>query len=96
MNISNLMTPLVLPMIIIGLFYMLVIAPMRKRQRELQQMVENLKKGDKVITNSGIYGEVAAIDDTSLMLKVADNVRIKVAKSAISGKDSGAEKGGNS
>jgi preprotein translocase subunit YajC len=67
------------------IFYFLLIGPMRKRQKALQQVVESLKKGDKVITNGGIYGEIQGLDAQTVILKVADNVRIKVAKSAIAG-----------
>jgi preprotein translocase subunit YajC len=73
-----------LPLVLIfGIFYFLLIAPMRKRQKTLQAMIAALKKGDKVVTNGGIYGEVYAIEDETLILKVADNVRLKVARSAI-------------
>ncbi|HEX3126720.1 MAG TPA: preprotein translocase subunit YajC [Thermoanaerobaculia bacterium] len=58
---------------------------MRKRQKALQQVVEALKKGDRVITNGGIYGEIQGMDAQTVILKIADNVRIKVAKSAIAG-----------
>jgi preprotein translocase subunit YajC len=58
---------------------------MRKRQKALQQLVEALKKGDRVITNGGIYGEIQGVDAQTVILKIADNVRIKVAKSAIAG-----------
>jgi preprotein translocase subunit YajC len=73
-----------LPLVLIfGIFYFLLIAPMRKRQKALQAMIAALEKGDKVITNGGIYGEVYALEDETLILKVADNVRLKVARSAI-------------
>ncbi len=76
-----------LPLVLIfGIFYFLLIAPMRKRQKQLQQMLSELKKGDRVVTNGGIHGEVYALDEETLLLKVAENVRIKVARSAISGK----------
>jgi preprotein translocase subunit YajC len=81
-------------LLIVVLFYLLLFAPMRKRQKALQQMVDNLKKGDRVITNGGLYGEVAAVIGTAVLLKVADNVKVKVAKSAISGFEPEAEKGG--
>jgi preprotein translocase subunit YajC len=75
-----------LPMLaVMVIFYFLLIAPMRKRQKALQQVVEGLKKGDRVITNGGIYGEIQGLDAQTVILKVADNVRIKVAKSAIAG-----------
>jgi preprotein translocase subunit YajC len=82
-------------LIVFGIFYFMLIAPMRKRQKALTQMVENLKRGDKVVTNGGIYGEVAAIEGTVVHLKVADGVRLRISKSAIAGMEGSpeAEKG---
>jgi preprotein translocase subunit YajC len=82
--------------LIFVLFYVLLILPMRKRQKALQQMVENLKKGDRVVTSGGMYGEVAAVAGAAVVLKIADNVKVKIAKSAITGLEPEAEKGGNS
>lgn len=73
-----------LPLVLIfAIFYFLLIAPMRKRQKALQAMIAALKKGDKVVTSGGLYGEVYALEEETLILKVADNVRLKVARSAI-------------
>ena len=72
-------------LIVFGIFYFLLIAPMRRRQKTLAQLVENLKKGDKVLTTGGLYGEVSAIEDRVVHLRVADNVRVRVARSAIAG-----------
>ena len=73
------------PLILIfGIFYFLLIAPMRKRQKALQAMISELKKGDSVVTNGGIYGDVHALDEETLILKIADGVLVKVARSAIS------------
>jgi preprotein translocase subunit YajC len=84
-----------LPMVVIfGIFYVLLILPMRKRQKALQQVVEALKKGDRVVTNGGIYGEVVAVDGATVILKVADNVKMKFAKSAVAGLETEADKGG--
>ena len=77
-----------LPMILIfGIFYFILIAPMRKRQKKTQQMLAQLKKGDAVITNGGIYGRIAAIDDATatVILQVSDQVKIKIARSALAG-----------
>ncbi len=77
-----------LPLVLIfAIFYFLLIAPMRKRQKQLQEMIAELKKGDKVVTTGGIHGEVYALEESTLLLKIADNVRIKIARSAISGKE---------
>jgi preprotein translocase subunit YajC len=81
--------------LIFALFYVLMIVPSRKRQKALQQLLENLKKGDRVVTSGGLYGEVAAVTDVMVVLKVADNVKVRVAKSAITGFEPDAEKGGN-
>lgn len=70
---------------IFAIFYFVAVAPMRKRQKALDAMIGGLKKGDKVVTNGGIYGEVAAIEGGVVHLRIADNVRIRVAKSAIAG-----------
>jgi preprotein translocase subunit YajC len=83
-----------LPMVaIFAIFYFLLVAPMRKRQRALQQLVESLKKGDRVVTTGGLYGEIAAVDAATVILKVADNVKLKVAKSAIAGLEGDGDKG---
>ena len=77
-----------IPMILIfGIFYFILIAPMRKRQKKTQQMLAQLKKGDAVITNGGIYGRIAAIDDATatVILQVSDQVKIKIARSALAG-----------
>ena len=71
--------------VMLGIFYFLLIAPMRKRQKAVQAMIAALKKGDKVVTNGGLYGEVAAVHENIVILKLADNVKVRVAKSAISG-----------
>ncbi len=74
------------PVLIIGvIFYILIFMPMRKRQKKLEAMIRELRNGDKVITNSGIYGVVAGVKEKTFILKVADQVKIEVAKNAISG-----------
>ena len=74
------------PILIIGvIFYLLIFMPMRKRQKKLEAMITALRNGDKVITNSGIYGVVAGVKEKTLILKIADQVKIEIAKNAISG-----------
>jgi preprotein translocase subunit YajC len=72
-------------LLVFAIFYFLLIAPMRKRQKALQGLIESLKKGDRVITNGGLYGTVAAVEDKVIVLKLAENLKVRVAKSAISG-----------
>ena len=78
---------------IFAIFYFLLIAPMRKRQKATQAMIAALKKGDKVVTNGGLYGEIAAVQEELVILKLSDSVKVRVAKSAISGLEGSAEPG---
>ena len=74
------------PILIIGvIFYLLIFMPMRKRQKKLEAMIGALRNGDKVITNSGIYGVVAGVKEKTLILKIADQVKIEIAKNAVAG-----------
>jgi preprotein translocase subunit YajC len=73
----------VLPLGFLLIFYFVVWLPARRRQKGFQAMVEALKKGDRVVTTGGLYGEVAAVDSSTVILKIADTVKVKVAKSAI-------------
>jgi preprotein translocase subunit YajC len=70
---------------IFAVFYLIVIMPARKTQKKKEAMVASLKKGDRVVTSGGMYGSVAAVEDQAVLLKVAENVKIRIAKSAIAG-----------
>lgn len=72
--------PLVL---IIVVFYFFIIRPQMKRQKELKNFRESLKKGDKVVTTGGIMGKVNDVKDDFLLIEIADDVRVKVAKNAV-------------
>jgi preprotein translocase subunit YajC len=77
-----------LPMIFIFVvFYFLLIAPMRKKQKKTQEMLSKLKKGDEVVTGGGIFGRITALDEERgfLILQISDNTKIKVLRSAIAG-----------
>ncbi|HEX4637986.1 MAG TPA: preprotein translocase subunit YajC [Chthoniobacterales bacterium] len=68
---------------IIVIMYFVLIRPQKKRQQEQQRLVTSLKTGDRVVTNAGIHGLIANVRDTTVMLKIADNVKIEVEKSAV-------------
>ncbi|HEV7237631.1 MAG TPA: preprotein translocase subunit YajC [Thermoanaerobaculia bacterium] len=75
-----------MPIIAIGLvFYFLVIAPANKQRKKQQEMLGQLKKGDRVLTTGGIYGTIQGVEPEHVTLKIAENVKVKVARSAISG-----------
>jgi preprotein translocase subunit YajC len=74
--------PLILIMVI---FYFLMIMPAQRRQKKVADLLRNLKTGDKVITNGGIYGTIVGLDDDSVQLRIAEQVKIKVSRAAIAG-----------
>ncbi|MGA2262371.1 MAG: preprotein translocase subunit YajC [Acidobacteriota bacterium] len=82
---ANLLLQFAPILIIAVIFYLLIFMPMRKRQKKLESMIGVLRNGDKVITNSGIYGVVAGVKEKTLILKISDQVKIEIAKSAIAG-----------
>ena len=75
-----------LPLILIFLvFWLLLIRPQQKKQRQLREMISNLKPGDRVVTTGGIHGTVAAVTDEEILVKVADKVKIRFTRGAIAG-----------
>ncbi len=68
-----------LPMILVfGIFYLLLIRPQSKQRKKHQELLGKLKKGDDVVTTSGIHGKIAGVADTLVTLEIADNVRVKM------------------
>ena len=65
------------------IFYFLMIRPQQKRQKELQKMLSAIKKGDRVLTASGMYGVVAGVKDDIVVLKIAEDVKVEMLKSAV-------------
>src|SRR5687768_6973133 len=70
---------------ILAIFYFIILAPMKRRQKKVQEFQEALKVGDRVITTGGIYGQITKLNEKSIQLQIADKVRIEVAKAAIGG-----------
>lgn len=68
---------------IIVIFYFLLIRPQQKRQKEHQKLVESIKTGDKVVTSSGIHGIIANVKEKTVVVKVADNVKLEFDRAAI-------------
>ena len=71
--------------LVLGIFYFIILLPMKKRQKKVQEFLSGLKVGDRVITSGGIYGSITKITDQTLHLQVAQNVRLEVARHAIVG-----------
>ncbi len=71
--------------LILAIFYFLILMPMKRRQKKVQEFQEALKVGDKVVTTSGIHGQITRITDTVIQLQIADRVRIDISRAAIGG-----------
>jgi len=65
------------------IFYFMIIRPQQKRAKEKEKMLSNLEKGDKVVTNGGIHGIVAGLEEKTALLQISENTKIKVERSAI-------------
>ena len=71
--------------LVLGIFYFVVLLPMRRRQKKVEAFLSALKAGDRVITTGGVYGVITKVNEHSVLLQVAQNVRLEVARSAIVG-----------
>ena len=72
--------------LIFVVFYFLMIRPQRRRQKEMQTMLSELQKGDKIVTAGGIYGQIESIDETSVLVKVESGATMRVAKGSVMGR----------
>jgi len=78
-------TIIIFLVLIFGVFYFLIIRPQRKRQKQHDELMQELKKGDKVITTGGIYGVVESLSDDSIVIKIESGATIRVARGSVAG-----------
>ena len=71
--------------LILTIFYLVILLPMRRRQKKVQEFLNSLKVGDKVITSGGLFGSITRLGDRSLQLQIADKVRVEVSRAAVIG-----------
>jgi preprotein translocase subunit YajC len=71
--------------LVLGIFYFIILLPMRRRQKKVDEFLGALKVGDKVVTSGGIYGSVTRIGGDSLQLQIADKVRVEISRNAVVG-----------
>jgi preprotein translocase subunit YajC len=71
--------------LVLGIFYFIILLPMKRKQQKVQEFLDSLKVNDRVVTTGGIYGLITRLDDQKVQLQIADKVRIDVAKAAIGG-----------
>ncbi len=81
---GSLFSTLIMFALIIGIFYFLILRPQQKRQKERQKLLDAVKKGDKVVTAGGMHGTVVGVEEKTLLIQVADNVKLKFERSAVS------------
>lgn len=78
-------TPLLPIILMLGIMWFLLIRPQQKKQKEHRSMLDNLKKGDVIITTGGLQGRITGVSDATLTVEIADKVRVKVARGYIAG-----------
>ena len=71
--------------LVLAIFYFVILLPMKRRQKKVQEFLAALKVGDKVVTSGGIYGSIAKLGEDSVQLQIAPNVRVDVSRAAIIG-----------
>ena len=71
--------------LVLGIFYFVILLPMKRRQKKVQEFLDTLKVGDRVVTTGGFFGSIAKISDQSIQLQIAPNVRVDVSRAAIVG-----------
>src|SRR5262250_2685895 len=72
--------------LILGIFYFMILMPMKKRQKKVQEFQASLNVGDRFVTTGGIYGQVTKLNEKTVQIQVADKVRIEIARAAIGGR----------
>jgi preprotein translocase subunit YajC len=82
---SSLLVQFVPLVLVVGIFYFIILLPMKRKQQKVQEFLDNLKVGDRVVTTGGMYGQVTRLGDQSVQLQIADKIRIEVAKASIGG-----------
>lgn len=80
---GNMLTALLPFLLVFVIFYLLIIMPSRRKQKKHQDMVGNLKPGDRIVTSGGIYGTVMGVQPDKIELKIAANVKIDITKGAV-------------
>jgi preprotein translocase subunit YajC len=71
--------------LVLAIFYFIILLPMRRRQKKVDEFLTTLKVGDKIVTSGGLYGSITRLGESSLQLQVADKVRVEIARSAVVG-----------
>ena len=71
--------------LVLGIFYFIILLPMKRKQQKVQEFIDNLKVGDRVITTGGLHGQVTRLGGDTIQLQIADKVRVEIAKASVGG-----------
>jgi len=71
--------------LIFAIFYFVLIMPMRRKQKKVEKLIKEIKTGDRVVLNAGIFGTIVGVEDEAFLVRIDDKTRIKVLKSAVAG-----------
>ena len=71
--------------LVLGIFYFVILLPMKRKQQKVQPFLAALKVGDRVVTSGGIYGTITRVGDQSVQVQVADKVRVEISRNAVVG-----------
>ena len=71
--------------LVVGIFYFVILLPMKRRQQKVQAFLAALKVGDRVVTSGGLFGTITRLGDASIQVQVADNVRVEMSRNAVVG-----------
>jgi preprotein translocase subunit YajC len=82
---SSLLVQFVPLVLVVAIFYFIILLPMKRKQQKVQEFLDSLKVGDRVVTTGGMYGQVTRLGEQSIQLQIADKIRIEVAKASIGG-----------
>jgi len=81
---GSMFSTLIMFALIIFIFYFMILRPQQKKQKEREKMLNDVQKGDKIITVGGVHGTVVGLEDKTLLVQISDNVKVKLEKSAVS------------
>ena len=71
--------------LVVGIFYFVILLPMKRRQQKVQAFLSALKVGDRIVTSGGLYGTITRLSDASIQVQVANNVRVEMSRNAVVG-----------
>jgi preprotein translocase subunit YajC len=82
---ANSLIQLIPFVLVLAIFYFIILLPMKRRQKKVQEFLSALKVGDKIVTSGGLFGSITKLNEASVQLQIAQNVKVEIARNAIVG-----------